>query len=138
MRPSRSGRLNPEGKHNSEPEETDPREIQMADITNESPERSIDTLSAFVKDAEHDILSVITALQAHIDLLHEEQVRNHMSVDRFAILNRSIARIVTDATSLSSVSELAHAPRSKERVILDVLMQEIAAETRSAFSKSQV
>lgn len=107
-------------------------------LDRKSPERSLDTLSAFVKDAEHDILSVITALQAHIDLLHDEQVRNHMSVDRFAILNRSIARLVTDAISLSSVSELAHAPQSKGKVILDLLMQEIAAETRSVFSKSQV
>ena len=41
-----------------------------------SPEEmAMDTLTAFVRDAEHDSLAVVTALQAHIDLLHDEQVR---------------------------------------------------------------
>jgi hypothetical protein len=101
-------------------------------------EKAIDTLTAFVRDAEHDLLSVVTALQAHIDLLYEEQISNHMPVDRFAVLNRSIARLIADTTVLASVSELALAPRSKQKLLLEGLMQEIAAETRSAFSSSQV
>src|SRR5690606_37957934 len=73
-----------------------------------------------------------------IDLLHDEQVRNNMPVDRFAVLNRSIARLIMDTTVLASVSELAQTPRSKQRQTLEQLVQEIADETQSAFSNSQV
>jgi hypothetical protein len=101
-------------------------------------ERTIDTLTAFVRDAEHDILSAVMALQAHIDLLHDEQERNHMPVFRFAVLNRAIARIVTDITVLDAISELLLTPRSNQKQMLEGLMQEIAQETQSAFNTSQV
>lgn len=112
----------------------------MNDLNNAvSPQvRSIDTLAAFVQDAEHDLLSVVTALQANLDLLHDEQVRNQLPVSRFAALNRAIARIVTDTTVLASISELALAPRSKRKLALAALMEEIVAETESAFSQNQV
>jgi len=104
-----------------------------------SPEEmAMDTLTAFVRDAEHDSLAVVTALQAHIDLLHDEQVRNHLPVDRFAVVNRAVARLLANTAVLASISELARAPQSKHKLLLEVLMQEIAAETRSAFSYSQV
>src|SRR4029453_8993345 len=101
-------------------------------------ETAIYTLTAFVRDAEHDLLSVVTALQAHMDLLYFDLVNNHMPVDRIAVMNRSIARLISDTTVLASVSELALASRSTEKLMLDGLMQEIAEETRSAFSSTQV
>lgn len=101
-------------------------------------ERALDTLTAFVRDTEHDLLSVVTALQAHIDLLHDELVRNHIPVERFAVLNRAVARLITDTTVLASIADIARIPRSKETLVLDSLMQEIAQETRAAFSKNQV
>jgi signal transduction histidine kinase len=101
-------------------------------------ERAIDTLAAFVQDAEHDMLSVATALQAHIDLLHDEHVRNHMPADRFEVLNRNMARLVADMIDLASICEAAHTPRSRHKLMLQALMQEITAETRLAFSKSNV
>jgi len=104
----------------------------------QTEERTIDTLTAFVRDAEHDVLSVVMALQAHIDLLHDEQKRNHMSVIRFAVLNRAIARIITDITTLAAISELVMTPRSKQKQMLEGLMQEITVETQSAFNISRV
>lgn len=96
------------------------------------------TLAAFVQDLEHEMLSVITALQANVDLLHDELVLDRMPADRFTIVNRAINRLVEDTTTLSAVAELAQAPRSKQKLMLDGLMQEIAAETQTAFSTSQV
>ncbi len=103
-----------------------------------SESKPMDTLAAFICDAEHDFLSVITALQAQVDLLYEEQVRNHMPVERFAILNRAIVRLISDASAIASLSRLAHAPRSKQRISVESLMKEVAAETRSAFVDSKV
>lgn len=99
---------------------------------------AITTLASFVLDVEHEMLSVITALQAHIALLRDEMVLNQIPLDRFTIINRAIDRLVEDTSILASVSELAQAPRSKQRPMLEGLMQEIAAETRSAFNTSQV
>jgi signal transduction histidine kinase len=112
----------------------------MANLANfiSSEERAIDTLTAFVQDAEHDILAVVTALQAHIDLLHDECLRNHMPADRFVVLNRSMTRLVADMIDLASISEAANSPRSKHKLVLESIMQEITAETRLAFSKSNV
>ena len=101
-------------------------------------EMPIDTLTAFVRDAEHDLLSLVTALQAHIDLLHDELVRHHLPIDRFAILNRVVGRLITNVTDLVAIAEMAHAPRSTQTLILEVLMHEIEAETRSTFSKDHV
>ncbi len=120
--------------------QADPKELIMINLTEviTSDGRTIETLTAFVLDAEHDILSVVTALQAHIDLLHDEFVRNHIPAERFGVLDQAMARLISDTTDLASVSELARAPRSKQPLMLETLMHEIAAETRSAFSKSQV
>ncbi len=104
----------------------------------ESEENEIDTLTLFVSDTEHELLSVLTALQAHIDLLRDAQVLNEMPVDRFTILDRAISRLTADATILASVAELAQAPRSKQKQMLAKLMQEIADETSMAFSNNKV
>ena len=104
----------------------------------EAEERAIDILTAFVRDTEHDVLSVATALQAHVDLLHDELVLNHIPVDRFAVLSRAIARVIADITVLASISELVQAPQSDQKPLLEQLMQEISEDTSSAFTKSQV
>ena len=103
-----------------------------------SDERSIDTLTAFVRDSEHDVLSVVTALQAHLDLLHNEQERNHISVSRFAVLDRAVARIIADMTVLAAISEQVLIPKSRQKQMLDGLIKEIAQETQADFSESQV
>lgn len=100
--------------------------------------KAIDTLTSFVRDTEHELLSVVTALQANIDLLYNEQLRNHLPVDRFSIVNRTITRLITDTNVLVSISELAKVPRSNQKQMLEGLMQEIAAETQLAFRNSQV
>jgi light-regulated signal transduction histidine kinase (bacteriophytochrome) len=104
----------------------------------EPQEKAIDTLTAFIRDAEHELLSVVTALRAHIDLLYEEQVLNEQNVDRFSIVNQTIDRLITDGDVLASVSKLAQTPRTNQKQKLEELMQEIAVETRSAFSSKEV
>lgn len=104
----------------------------------EPEEKAIDTLTSFVRDAEHELLSVVTALQAHVDLLYDEQARDHRDVDRFCVVNRTIARLITDTNTLVYISEQAKAPRSNQKQMLEGLMQEIVSDTRSAFSISQV
>lgn len=101
-------------------------------------DKAIDTLTAFVRDTEHELISVITALQAHIDLLRDEQVLNQMPVDRFEVLDRAMERLIADTDALASISALALTPRSKKKQIVDTLMQEVVQETRSAFNTSQV
>ena len=101
-------------------------------------EKAIDTLTAFVHDAEHELLSVITALQGHVDLLHAEQALNGVDADRVATIDRTISRLITDTNVLASVADLAKAPRSNQKQLVETLMQEIAAETRTAFSTKQV
>ena len=46
-------------------------------------QRAIDTLTAFIRDAEHDVLSVVTSLQAHVDLLHDEQERKNKIIETY-------------------------------------------------------
>ncbi len=99
---------------------------------------AFDTLTAFVKDTEHELISVVTALQAHIDVLHDEQIRNQLPVERFAALDRAVTRIISDTNTLASVSEQAHKPLSTQKLTLEMLISEIVDETRSAFKKSQV
>jgi hypothetical protein len=101
-------------------------------------QQAIDTLAAFVRDAEYDVLSVVTALQAHVDLLHDEHERNNISVSRFIILNRAIARIATDITLLTAFSNHVRLAPSNQKQMIEGLMQEIAADTQAAFDISQV
>ncbi len=101
------------------------------------PKQRTDTLTAFVRDTEHDVLSVVAALQANVDVLHDEQERKHQPVTRFLVMNKAIARITADMTALADISELVLTPPSKQRQLLSKLMQEIAQETQSAFSLSK-
>ncbi len=102
-------------------------------ITRQQDADGIDTLTAFVRDAEFDILSAITALQAHVDILHDEQERHNLPVSGFIVLNRAIARITTDMVSLADISELVVTPRSRQIQSLSTLMKEIAQETQPEF-----
>ncbi|MBX9668363.1 MAG: hypothetical protein K2X93_12125 [Candidatus Obscuribacterales bacterium] len=99
---------------------------------------SIDTLVAFVRDNDHEVLSVVTALQAHLDLLHDELLLKNWPVDRFVVLNRAVDRLIADTVKLSSVSQLTQAPRVEQKRTLGSLVEEIAAETQPDFSKSNV
>jgi signal transduction histidine kinase len=101
-------------------------------------ETPVTTLTAFVQDFEHEMLSVMTALQANVDLLRDELVLGRMPIDRFMIVYRAIDRLIEDTATLSAVSELANAPRSKQKLMLEELMQDIAAETQTVFNTSQV
>lgn len=101
-------------------------------------EKAVDTLTAFVRDAEHDLFSVLTALQAHLDLFHDEQDSNHSPVTRFVVLNRAVARISADISAITAISDLVMDPPSQQKQMLEGIMQEIAKETQPAFTTSQV
>ncbi|MBZ0187630.1 MAG: hypothetical protein K8F91_15390 [Candidatus Obscuribacterales bacterium] len=105
---------------------------------NQLEEPAIRTLTAFVRDTEHELYSVITALKAHIDLLHNEQKTSNLPIDRFVVIDRIIARLIADTAILSAVSELAIKPRANTSTNLNQVMQEIAEETRLEFSDRQV
>ncbi len=99
---------------------------------------SIEILVAFVRDAEHEMLAVATSLQAQIDLIEKEQSESVDSAARFPALNRAVSRLVSDATILTSVSELTLLPRVKTRQNVETMMRDIATETRSKFANSEV
>lgn len=104
----------------------------------QSEESALDTLSAFVKDSEHEMLSVITALQAHIDLLHDEQVRNKLPIARFDVLNHAVSRLVKGTGILATVSTEAKTPKPKTKQVLQKLVQDVVEETTAAFKLSKV
>jgi len=99
---------------------------------------ALDTLAAFVRDTEHELISVATSLQAHLSLLKDENVRLNLPVDRFVILNRAVARIIRNTDILSAVSDQAQIPRSKQKVTVETLVTEVIEETRAAFAASRV
>lgn len=99
---------------------------------------ALDTLSGFVRDTEHELLSVITALQAHLDLMYDNQVRNKQDISRFPVINRSLTRLITDTNVLLAVSELAKGKRNKQKHLLTKLLHEIVAETEPEFKTHQV
>lgn len=99
---------------------------------------ALDTITLLVRDTEHEFITIITALQAHIDLMQMEQSRNKLVTDRIAVLNRATARILKNTTALLAVSEEAQAPQSRRKVRLQMLMDEITADTILAFQKSKV
>jgi hypothetical protein len=101
-------------------------------------ENALDTLAAYVRDYEHELLSVATALQGHVDLLSSETRNTISEKNRLAAVNRTINRIVKDANALLSVSELAMVPPSKQRHSLDSLIQQVVLDTKSAFLADQV
>ncbi len=103
-----------------------------------SDDKAMETLTSYIKDAEHEELSVITALKAHIDLMHDEQVRNNLPVGRFEVLNRSIFRLIADIESLSTITEHATSPQSKRKLLVEDLIQEIAISTKAEFADKEV
>jgi light-regulated signal transduction histidine kinase (bacteriophytochrome) len=122
---------------------TDSPLVRLSKLSNRllkrrSEKAPIETLTAFVRDAEHDVLTVVTALQAHVDLLREEQERNNKPVVRFTIVNRAIARVISDISVLTVISDLVLKPRSTDKQALDTLMQEVATDTESAFKERSV
>ncbi len=103
-----------------------------------SERRAIEILTAFVSDAEHEILAVATLLQVQIDLLHREQMKGINLHPRFTLLDMAIARLVSDVNILASISELTAVPRSKQKQILGTIAAEISTETQQAFKKAAV
>lgn len=97
-----------------------------------------DTLTAFVRDTEHDVLSAVAALQANVDVLQGEHERNQLPVARFLVLNKAIARITRDMIALADVSELVLTRPSTQKQSLSKLMEEITHETESLFTLSNV
>ena len=104
----------------------------------QSDRKAMDVLAAFVRDAEHELKTVTTALQAHIDLLHHEQTKNHVSAERFKVLNRAVARLISDTNILASVTELTMTPGLNSKFKLDALIREITNETKLNFSAQGV
>lgn len=101
-------------------------------------ETRMETLTAFIRDTEHELLSLVTEIQAHLDLLHGEQIRNKLPVDRFALLNHAVERLTTDTAVLASVSEIAQKPQPKKKLLLQKLMQEVVGETTAEFDTCKV
>lgn len=101
-------------------------------------QNGLDTLSLFVRDTEHEFIAVITALQAHIDLLDLESGRNKLPAARIAVLKRITARLVRDTASLAAVSDAAQAPQGRRQIRLQKVMQEITADTILAFRRNKV
>lgn len=99
---------------------------------------AIETLTSYIKDTEHEELAVITALKAHLDLMQDNSVRNSQTLNRYAVLNRSILRLIIDIEALASVSQQAIAPQSKQKLLLEDLMKEIAVSTQNEFEAKQV
>ncbi|MDX2105801.1 MAG: hypothetical protein SFY67_05305 [Candidatus Melainabacteria bacterium] len=99
---------------------------------------SMETLTAYLKDAEHEELTVITALRAHLDLMHDEQIRNSMPVNRFDVLNRSIMRLISDIEALACISQQAIVPQKQHMFLLEDLMREIEASTQLEFEDKEV
>lgn len=91
-------------------------------------DKALGTLTAFIRDAEHEFLEIITALQAHIDLLHEQQENNHEFADRFAVLDRTVARLIADTVVLASVAACTDVPKAKVTVPLKMVLQQVIDE----------
>ncbi len=100
--------------------------------------KAMDILAAFIHDAEHEMKTVITALQAHIDLWHHEQSLNYVSQERYGVLNRAVARLISDTNILAAVTELTTTPQVNTRIKLQGLIEEITDETRSNFREQDV
>jgi len=98
----------------------------------------METLTAFVRDAEHEMLSVANSLQAQIDLLQREQAEGEGSVTRFNGIDRAIARLIADTNILGAVSQLSMLPRSKRKQKLEILMREIVSDMKLDFVDNQV
>ncbi len=84
------------------------------------------------------MISATTALQAHLDLLHGEQLRNRLPVDRFDVLNHAVGRLIKDAGILATVASEAESPGARRRWSLKKLIQDVVEETSAALSISKV
>ncbi len=103
-----------------------------------STHHGLDTLTLFVRDTEHEFIAVVTALQAHIDLLDMERERDKLPGARLAVLKRITARLLRDTASLVAVTDAAQAPQGRRQIRIQKIMQEITADTVLAFRRSKV
>ena len=101
-------------------------------------QEALDVLQAFIRDAEHELLALVTALKAHIDLLNGEQLSNIIATDRFLSLNRAIARLTIVTDFLASISEQTQGIQTKQKIIMEQLMQKITTDTSVLFGTNQV
>jgi hypothetical protein len=99
---------------------------------------AIATLGAFVKDNEHEMASVVTALQAHIDLIHDEQIRNNIPVDRFAIVDRLITRLISNTNILASVAAQAQRSVATQKLSLDQVLFQIIEDSSEQFKLGRI
>ncbi|MBP7861739.1 HAMP domain-containing histidine kinase [bacterium] len=107
-------------------------------VCRKADNQNIETLTSYIMDTEHEELSVITALKAHLDLMQDELARNSQPLSRFVILNRSIIRLISDIESLTSVSQQAIAEPQKQKLVLEDLLKEIEISTQPEFSEKEV
>lgn len=107
-------------------------------VCRKSDNQTIETLTSYIKDTEHEELTVITALKAHLDLMHDELKRNSQPLSRFAILNRSVMRLINDIESMASVSQQAIATQLNQKLVLEDLIKEIEVSTKSEFIEKEV
>ncbi len=84
------------------------------------------------------MIATATALQAHIDLLYDEQIRNRLPIDRFDVLNHAVGRLVRDTGILATVAAEAKSPVAHQRWSLKKLIQDVVEETKAALSISKV
>ncbi len=107
-------------------------------VCSKTDNQAIETLTSYIKDTEHDELTVITALKAHLDLMHDELRRNSQPLSRFAILNRSVMRLINDIESMASVSQQAIATQVNQKLLLEDLIKEVEASTQDELSEKEV
>lgn len=100
--------------------------------------RSLDILTDFIIDAEHELIAVVTALQAHIDLLEAGLTKTEDAPERFAAINRAVSRLLADTAALASISELTKQGHSKEKSSLCLLVNETMSEMQVPIRDAQV
>lgn len=94
---------------------------------------NIDILSAFIKDFVHELLAVITAMQANVDLLEEPGVKNSAANKRINIIKKSINRLLRDTRVLTDVFRLSGKSKGQKTVNLEKLIKEVTDETNKDF-----
>lgn len=107
-------------------------------VCSKTDNHTIETLTSYMKDTEHEELTVITTLKAHLDLMHDELRRNSQPLTRFAILNRSVMRLKNDIEAMASVSQQAIATQLNQKLLLEDLIQEVEVSTQAELGEKEV